>query len=77
MESLPNINLITSLLKNFMYEVDGAAAVAVCDRDGFIIASESKEKEKRDADSVMGAISAFLDIYIDRIKNEYQTQSNY
>jgi len=60
-----------------MYEVDGAAAVAVCDRDGFIIASESKEKEKLDADSVMGAISAFLDIYIDRIKNEYQTQSNF
>jgi len=77
MESLPNIDLITSLLKNYMYEVDAAAAVAVCDRDGFIIASESKEKEQKDADSVMGAISAFLDIYIDRIKDEYQTQSNF
>ena len=77
MESLPNINLITSLLKNYMYEVDGAAAVAICDRDGFIIASESKEMEKKDAESVMGAISAFLDIYIDRIKSEYQTQSNF
>jgi small GTP-binding protein len=76
-ESLPNIDLITGLLKNYMYEVDGAAAVAICDRDGFIIASESKEKKKEDADSVMGAISAFLDIYIDRIKNEFQTQSNF
>lgn len=77
MESLPNINLITTLLKNYMYEVDGAAAVALCDRDGFIIASESKVKEDKDSDSVIGAISAFLDIYIDRIKSEYQTQSNF
>lgn len=77
MESLPNINLITVLLKNYMYEVDGAVAVALCDRDGFIIASESKEKEDQDSDSVIGAISAFLDIYIDRIKSEYQTQSNF
>ncbi len=77
MESLPNINLITTLLKNYMYEVDGAAAVALCDRDGFIIASESKAKEDKDSDSIIGAISAFLDIYIDRIKSEYQTQSNF
>ncbi|MFX0019122.1 MAG: GTP-binding protein [Promethearchaeota archaeon] len=77
MESLPNINLITTLLKNYMYEVDGAVAVALCDRDGFIIASESKKKEDQDSDSVIGAISAFLDIYIDRIKSEYQTQSNF
>ncbi|MFW9947264.1 MAG: GTP-binding protein [Candidatus Odinarchaeota archaeon] len=77
MESLPNINLITGLLKNYMYEVDGAIAVALCDRDGFIIASESKAKEDKDSDSVIGAISAFLDIYIDRIKSEYQTQSNF
>ncbi len=77
MESLPNINLITALLKNYMYEVDGTAAVALCDRDGFIIASESKVKEDKDSDSVIGAISAFLDIYIDRIRSEYQTQSNF
>ena len=77
MESLPNINLITALLKNYMYEVDGAAAVALCDRDGFIIASESKAKEDKDSDSIIGAISAFLDIYIDRIRSEYQTQSNF
>lgn len=77
MEHLPNINLITSLLKNYMYDVDGAAAVALCDRDGFIIASESKEKENQDSDSIIGAISAFLDVYIDRIKSEYKTQSNF
>lgn len=77
MESLPNIDLIKTLLENYMYNVDGAAAVAVCDRDGFIIQSESKKKDEKDSDSVMGAISAFLDIYIDRIKSEYQTQSNF
>jgi small GTP-binding protein len=60
-----------------MFDVDGAVAVAICDRDGFIIASESKEKEGQESDSVMGAISAFLDIYIDRIKSEFQTQSNF
>ncbi|MFW9951826.1 MAG: GTP-binding protein [Candidatus Thorarchaeota archaeon] len=77
MEGLPNIDLLQSLLTNYMFDVDGAIAVAICDRDGFIIASESKEKEGKESDSVMGAISAFLDIYIDRIKNEFRTQSNF
>ncbi|MHA2289528.1 MAG: GTP-binding protein [Promethearchaeota archaeon] len=77
MEGLPNIDLLQTLLSNFMFDVDGAVAVAICDRDGFIIASESKEKEGQESDSVMGAISAFLDIYIDRIKSEFQTQSNF
>jgi len=77
MENLPNIDLLQSLLKNYMFDIDGAVAVAICDRDGFIIASESKEKEGEESDSIMGAISAFLDIYIDRIKSEFQTQSNF
>jgi small GTP-binding protein len=77
MEGLPNIELLESLLENFMFDIDGAIAVAVCDRDGFIIVSESKEKAGKESDSVLGAISAFLDIYIDRIKNEFQTQSNF
>ena len=77
MESLPNIDLLKGLLDNYMFEVDGVIAVAICDRDGFIIASDSKEKKDTDSDSVIGAISAYLDIYIDRIKSEYQTQSNF
>jgi len=77
MESLPNIDLLESLLENYMEDIDGAIAVAICDRDGFIIASNSKEKAGTKSDSIMGAISAFLDIYIDRIKNEFQTQSNF
>ena len=77
MENLPNIDLLKKILENYMFNVDGAAAVAICDRDGFIIASESKMKDEQNADSVMGVISAFLDIYIDRIKAEYQTQNNF
>ena len=77
MEGLPNIDLLESLLENYMFDIDGAIAVAICDRDGFIIASKSKEKAGTESDSVMGAISAFLDIYIDRIKNEFKTQSNF
>ncbi len=77
MEGLPNIDILESLLENYMFDIDGAIAVAICDRDGFIIASNSKEKNGKESDSVMGAISAFLDIYIDRIKNEFQTQSNF
>jgi len=77
MENLPNLDLLQSLLTNYMFDIDGAVAVAICDRDGFIIASDSKEKGGTDSDSIMGAISAFLDIYIDRIKSEFQTQSNF
>jgi len=77
MEGLPNIDLLELLLENYMFDIDGAIAMAICDRDGFIISSNSKEKTGKESDSVMGAISAFLDIYIDRIKNEFQTQSNF
>lgn len=77
MEGLPNIDLIQSLLENYMFDVDGAAAVTICDRNGFIIASESKEKGGHESALVIGAISAFLDVYIDRIKSEYKTQSNF
>ena len=77
MEGIPKIDMLESLLENYMSDIDGAIAVAICDRDGFIIASNSKEKNGTESDSVLGAISAFLDIYIDRIKNEFQTQSNF
>jgi len=77
MEGLPKIDLLESLLQNYMFDIDGAIAVAICDRDGFIIASNSKEKSGAESDSLLGAISAFLDVYIDRIKKEFQTQSNF
>ncbi len=77
MESFSKIEMLESLLENYMFDIDGALAVAICDRDGFIIASNSKEKDGTESDSVIGVISAFLDTYIDRIKREFQTQSNF
>ncbi len=77
MEGLPKIDLLTGLLENYMLEIDGIVAVAICDREGLIIASKSREKEDKESDSVIGAISAFIDWYVDKIKNEYQTQSNF
>ncbi|TFG15210.1 MAG: GTP-binding protein [Promethearchaeota archaeon] len=77
MESLPNLELLIRLLENYMFEVDGVIAVAICDREGLIIASQNREKDDKESESVIGAISAFIDRYIDKIKNEYQTQSNF
>ena len=64
-----------TLLRNMMNDFDGVEAVAVCDRDGLIIASESREESE--SDSVIGVISAVLDTYIDRIKQEFETESNF
>jgi len=58
-----------------MNDVSGVEAVAVCDRDGLIIASESKEEDE--AESVIGVISVVLDSYMDRIKREFGTESNF
>ena len=58
-----------------MNDLDSVEAVAVCDRDGLIIASESREESE--SDSVLGVISAVLDNYIDRIKQEFGTESNF
>ncbi|MFX1259224.1 MAG: GTP-binding protein [Promethearchaeota archaeon] len=58
-----------------MNEINGILAVAICDRNGFIITSEGKEDSGND--SIIGVISAVLDSYIDRIKSEFGTESNF
>jgi len=68
-------NLFSTLLKNYLNEIDGVIAVAICDRDGLIIASE--DKEEFDSESIIGVVSAVLDSYIDRIKKEFGTESNF
>ena len=77
MEKLPSVNLLKQILKNYFNEVEGLLGVAICDRDGFIIASEFKEGDEEESDSVIGAISAILDNYIDRIKSEFGTEGNF
>ncbi|MFX0020724.1 MAG: GTP-binding protein [Candidatus Hermodarchaeota archaeon] len=71
MERLPSTELLKELLKNYFNEVDGLLGVAICDRNGFIIASESKEENEEESDAIIGALSAMLDTYIDRIKVEF------
>jgi small GTP-binding protein len=63
------------LLKNFMNEVEGIMAITICDREGLVITSE----KKGDAgdETVVGAIAASVDSYIDRIKKEFEEQSSF
>jgi len=77
MEKLPSLDTLNKILKNYTSEVDGILGVAICDRNGFIIASEFKEGDDEESDSVIGAISAILDNYIDRIRSEFGTKDNF
>ena len=77
MEKLPNMGRLTQILKNYFNEVEGIFGVAICDRDGFIIASEFKEGNEEESDSIIGAISSMLDNYIDRIKSEFGTKGSF
>ncbi len=71
MERLPSTNLLEEILRNYFNEVEGIKGVAICDRNGFIIASESRQENEEDSDEIIGALSAMLDSYIDRIKAEF------
>ncbi len=73
MERLPSTDLLNEILVNYFHEVEGILGVAICDRNGFIIASESKEENEEESDAIIGALSAMLDTYIDRIKAEFGT----
>lgn len=73
----PSLKILKVILKHYFDEVDGIIGVAICDRDGFIIASEFKEGNEEESDSIIGAISAILDNYIDRIKIEFGSQGNF
>jgi len=78
MERLPSTNLLKEILKNYFNEVEGILGVAICDRNGFIIASESKQENKEESDAIIGALSATLDqAYIDRIKAEFGTTDSF
>lgn len=71
MKRLPRTSLLKEILKNYFEEVEGLLGVAICDRNGFIIASESKQENEEESDAIIGALSAMLDTYIDRIKAEF------
>ena len=77
MEKLPSTKLLKDIIKNYFNEVEGIMGVAICDRDGFIIASESKQENEEESDAIIGALSAILDTYIDRIKTEFGTADSF
>lgn len=58
-----------------MQSVEGVLAVTICDREGLVITSESKEEAGDEA--VMGAIAAAVDSYIDRIKREFSGETTF
>ena len=77
MERLPSSSLLKEILINYSNEVEGILGLAICDRNGFIIASESKQENEEESDEIIGALSAMLDTYIDRIKAEFGTSDSF
>ncbi|MFX1274520.1 MAG: GTP-binding protein [Promethearchaeota archaeon] len=65
---------LKTVLISYINEVEGILAVSICDRDGLIITSEGRSDI---GDDIIGGLSAILDSYIDRIKAEFETQSNF
>ncbi|TXT55499.1 MAG: Small GTP-binding domain protein [Promethearchaeota archaeon] len=70
-------NTLNILLENYLNDVDKLRAVAICDRDGLIMASKGTKEAEKSSDSVIGAISAVLENYIDRIKKEFGTTETF
>ena len=68
-------NLINILITNYINDIEGILAVVVCDRDGLIIASQNKEDSGDEM--AIGAISAIIDNYIKKIKDEFDTDSKF
>lgn len=75
-DSIPLVEKnLKNLLTNYMNNVEGIIAVVICDREGFIITSESK-REGED-DMVLGGIAVAVDSFIDRIKREFEKETNF
>jgi small GTP-binding protein len=77
LEDFPRTRKLTEIINNYFRQVEGIIGIAICDKDGFIMASKFKEGDSEETDSIIGAISAVIDSYIDRIKNEFGTQGNF
>ena len=58
-----------------MNNVEGVISVIISDREGLIIASESRGDAGEE--SVLGAIAATVDSYIDRIKGEFSGETTF
>ncbi len=68
-------NLLNTLLKNYIKDVEGVSALSFTDREGLVLASEIKGESE--SEEVMGAISAVIDSSMDRIKKEFGAESSF
>ncbi|MFX1397400.1 MAG: GTP-binding protein [Promethearchaeota archaeon] len=66
-------NLLLTLLQNYSQVVDGILAVTVCDRGGLIITSYNAGEDEL----LLGAIATYVDSYIERVKQEFNVESNF
>lgn len=67
-----DLTSLQALLKNYRDELD-LIAVAVVDRAGLIIASDMKDME----DDIIGATTAMIDSYVERIQAEFGSQTGF
>jgi small GTP-binding protein len=67
--------LLNMLLNNYLDDLESIMEVTICDRDGFIIFSQSKKGVSKD--DVLGAMATVIDDYIERMKNEFESEGNF
>ena len=67
--------LLKTLINNYMNDLESVNEVTVCDRDGFILTSQSKKDKARD--DVLGAMATVIDDYINRMKSEFDAEGNF
>jgi len=70
-------SLLGTLLENYMANVKSIIAAAIVDRNGLIITSKKRERADQDSDTVIGAVSAVLEGYIERLQDEFETESTF
>ncbi|MHA1727007.1 MAG: GTP-binding protein [Promethearchaeota archaeon] len=68
-------NKLNTLILDYMNNVEGVLAVVVVDKDGLIIASRFKKSSTNEM--AIGAISAIIDNYIKKVKDEFGTEGNF
>jgi len=66
---------LKKLLLNYIDCARGIFATVICDRDGFIFTSERKKQSEDDL--TLGAIAVAVDSYIERIKREFEKETNF
>jgi len=68
-------SLLKTLLSNYINSVHGIIGAIVSDMEGFVITSESK-KDTGD-ESVLGAIAVTVDMFIEKIKREFDSENKF